>query len=299
MVKHNALKALKYGNDEPFKAYIQREEAEFWDPNHRLGEKIEIVNMAGKQKGLKTTDAEPEFKILCADYQGGRDGDTPHFPIVARALFWEKETQRFRSEMLFEGRKETIEDLDALREELGIESRFVLIDSGYKAKTVYGWCYEYDYNALKGEDKPQDFYFHPVKDKDGKVIGKTPRIFSPMGEQDPFKGDHEGREGRAAVPFFLYSKQGVLDRLDQLKNSEGWLWEVPEDVSDTYRNHHKPWRYMQVETSKGPVWRWVKNPEKAPDDLFMCEAYCALFADILGLCIPLQTNTENEEGGAA
>lgn len=295
--KHEALRALAYGDRDPYREYLQREEAGFWDPDFRGpgAQTIDVTpGVRWKEEQKQEDGAVLLHKLLTADFQAGRNGDTPHFPCVARA-YYRLPDNTIRATLLFEGRKNLKEDVDQLAKDLGVDSRFVLVDSGYKAKQVYQWCLQFGWNAIKGEDR--DFYLHDVYDEDGKVIGRVRRIYSPLETQDPFVGDHGGREGRAEIPFIRYSKQGILDRYEQIRNAPGWEFQVPEDVSETYRKHHEPWSYGERHNPRDGTsyWAWAKWPLKAPDDLFMCEAYQAMFADILELCSPLSEQYDRIE----
>lgn len=303
MEKHKALRALSYGDKEPWTKYLQERECRFYDPQDRpLTEKITLNTQAKKcREGLP----DRVLRGMAVDYQRGETakGETPHFWVVLRDFRADAS-----SRLVYEGKLRLIEDAEAIRAEHGVEPRFVLIDSGWNATEVYRICARYGYAALKGEDR--DYYMHDVETEDGVI--KVRRIYSPVQMMDPFEGDHGGQAGQYQIPLYLYSKQGIRNELAWLRSrgrslNEEWndemeqmfgkdpaavkFWDVPADVSDDYRRHmeaevlrdHVVGRSQEIK----PVWTRLQKR----NDLFVCECYLTLLPRWSGLIDP---NSEPE-----
>lgn len=267
--KHQALAAMRRGDPEPFRRYTQERECRFWDSEDRpLSGKVVL-----KVEARKDRDGLPDRALrgMTCDKQSGsaKLGETPHYWVVIRD--WRPDGS---SMLVFEGKIRTDEDLEELREKYGVEPRFVLVDSGHKATEVYQLCARYGYCALKGEAR--DHYTH---DEDGDRVR---RIYSPIQQVDAFEGDHEGRAGSAFVDLILYSKTGIRDRLEWLRGMGEVPWEVPGDVSDDYKAHMEAEELQDYEDRDGATrQQWVQV--KRRNDLFVCECYQVLLAEMVGL----------------
>lgn len=99
---------------------------------------------------------------------------------------------------------------------------------------------------------------------------------------DPHAGDHEGREGKAQVPFIRYSKQGIRDLLDFIRASDAYDWEIPGDVSEVYKLHMDAEELQERHhpRTNEPFFIWIQGRKR--NDLFVCECYQAMFMAILG-----------------
>lgn len=266
--KHMALASMKMGDLQPWINYVQRIEAGFWDARDRPhAERVTVVEGVSKRDGLEGR----AFRGMTVDYQGGRAkwNQSPHFKLVLRD--WE---HSLKSQLVFEGKALTGEEVEDIRKHFGVAPEHVLIDSGYRARDIYQLCARYDWAAIKGDEKM--LFSHELPDG-----VKVRRIYSPMQPVDPFLGDPEGREGKVNVPLIFYSKQGIRDVLDMIRAQHEWI--VPADVSEEYlkemsaeeeRTFHHP--------KTGEAFTiWCKIIEDAPNDYFVCECYQALLATIL------------------
>lgn len=271
--KHEALRALKYGDPEPYKRYIQERECRFWDPSDRpLISKLEVATGLRKSReGLK----ERVLRGMSIDKQRGQaeKGETPHYWVVIRDWAANADNQ-----LVFEGKVQLDDDLEILRERYEVDPRFVLIDSGWAASKVYQLCALYGYAAIKGDDRMS----WPHKLDNGQ---RVQRIYSPTQHIDPFEGDNQGRAGKTEIDLILYSKQGIRDRYAWLRSAGHVKCLVPEDVSVDYRMHHETEIQQEFHHPKtGQSYHlWVKVHEKARNDLFVCECYQVLLAEEAGL----------------
>lgn len=259
-----ALRALRFGDVEPIIEFDQKRKAVAYDPEKRpMVTTIKVIEGLSKREPLP--DATDRYMTV--------DVQQDHFWVVIRD--WRQDACR----LLFEGKVRLVEDIESLRIEYETEARYVLMDSGYKATEVYQICARYGYTAIKGEDR--GYYIHEVTDLRGRVLGKERKVFSPLQYVDPFIGTKD--QNRTKVVLMLYSKQGIRDRWHHLVNAEGFSWETPGDVSEDYKLHmqseelrdwHKP---RTGERFK--VWFQVRKR----NDLFVCECYQVLLADICGI----------------
>lgn len=300
--KHEALRALRYGDAAPWQKYLTERECRFYDPHDRpLTQKLAVnVSVKKNREGLK----DRLFRGMAVDKQRGEAsrGETPHFWAVIRDF-----RRDASSQLVWEGKIQLIEDVDALRAEYGViaapwpgESH-VLIDSGWDTTEVYRICAKYGYTALKGEDR--SFYSHETEQPDGTLL-KVRRIYSPIQLVDPFEGDKEGRAGQYQIPLILYSKQGIADRLAWLQSrgrsvNEEWneelenafgkdssavkFWDVPSDVSEDYRRHSESEEIQEhvIGRTQEVVQLWTRVNKR--NDLLVCERYLALLAEMAGL----------------
>ena len=307
--KHEALRALRYGDPAPWDKYLRERESRFFDPTDRpLTQRIVLNTQARKNReGLP----DREMRGMTIDKQRGRAsrGDTPHLRVVIRDFRADASSQ-----LVYEGRLSTIEEVEAVRADHEVivgqwpDPSFVLIDSGWDTAEVYRICSRYGYTALKGEDRAH--YNHDDEDNDGNPI-KVKRIYSTVQLVDPFEGNTEGMAGRYQIPLIFYSKPGVMDRLAWLRSrgrsvNEEWneelerafplkvrgepakpwkFFDVPGDVSDDYKRHMETWDLKEhvIGRTQESVMLWTKVAEGAADDSFMCECYQALLAEMSGL----------------
>lgn len=269
--KHAALRAMKLGDPEPFKRYVQERECRFWDPEERplVGKIVLNTERTKTREGLENR----VLRGMAVDKQAGEAarGEVPHFWVVIRDF--DKEGN---SLLVFEGKVTTEEDVDDLCQKYRVEPRFVLYDSGYAAPHVYRHCARRGYNAVKGEDR--DFYNHTLDD-DTRIR----RIYSPIQWVDPFEGDRTGKAGTTTAPLILYSKQGIRDRLAWLRSQGGVRWEVPGDVSEDYQRHMEAEEQQEFRHAKTneKFTLWVQVQKR--NDLFVCECYLALLAEMAGI----------------
>ena len=284
---HEALSAAKYGALEPLQEFVQKREADFWNPEKDDfdGEEVQLSKEIRKSREGLT---DKQYRIMTVDKQRGsvRRGETPHYWVVAR------DWAPGKSALLFEGRIDTDEEIEALREELKIMPILVWIDSGdgMTMMDVYRMCAKYGYTAIKGEDK--NGYYHIIKGGE-KDKEKTFRRYSP--EQMQVVTLEDGTPVK--VPLVLYSKQGIRDALYYLRESDDFDFQTPEDVSEDYKEHHKAERLIDWTIPKTGQVIQIWKQGKRRNDLFVCECYQALIADLLGLIgmVPTQERAETPQ----
>ena len=285
--RDNALKAASYGDLEPFKIYTQRVECEdggFWDPEDRpLAGKITVIPTLTKSKdGIPDHD----YRLMTIDRQRGeaRKGEGVHYWFVIRD--WKRvDDGRMKTRLVQEGRVFDETKLDDLAKKYNVTKDgkgcpLAFVDSGDEATKVYELAHRYGFWAIKGEGRSG--WNHEIKDKrTGKVIKRIKRIFSPLQYIDPFVGKRGA--GRVTVPLLAYSKQGIRDLLDLIRTSDRYDWEIPEDVSEDFKRHFEAEELTEGTHPKtGETFFFWKQTSKR-NDLFVCEAYQALWAALLKL----------------
>lgn len=276
--KHQALRALRYGDPEPFRRYKTRRECMFWDPEDRPIVGVVTVNKELKKSrdGLKDRAA----RLFALDRQRGvlEVGETPHWWLVIRDVM-----QSGDSQLVWEGKLLTNEDAVSILLEHGCVMSHGCADSGWDSTHVYRFCYEHGIGAVKGEE--QGLFSH------GEVGGK--KIFSvetPLHtilNAPPKYSYIRTRDGLKPDPreplFWRYSKYGIRDRLAYIRSNKSSVkWEVPADVSDDYRAHMESEEQRETRNSRtGEVVSvWVQLKKR--NDLFVCECYVAMLMEMGG-----------------
>jgi hypothetical protein len=280
--KHDALRALRYGDPEPFKTYTKERECRFWDPEERpLVGKIVLTSSVKKNRdGLHGHT----MRAFALDRQQGtlKLGELPHWWLVIRDIMPNGD-----SLLVFEGKLKTDADAIGVLKEHGCTMRWGVADSGDDTRHVYQFCLEHGINAIKGGDEM--FYRHPNGAK--RIFSEEKPLHAMIGAPSVFPyqlgpiGSKYGMVPHKDEPLFWhYSKVGLLDRLAYLRGKDCICkWEVPADVSDDYKKHMEAWELD--ETKKGiskevvHTWRQVRKR----DDLNKCEQYIAMLFEMAGL----------------
>lgn len=266
--KHKALRAMKYGDPEPFANYLRRRECRFWDPEERplVGRVILTDSIKKDRDGLP----DRVLRVMAVDRQQGNiaKGEFPHWWVVIRDF-----VASGSSRLVFEGKILTDSDVVDVQKRHEVLPRCVVVDSGDDTTHVYKFCLEHGYNAIKGA--PQLWFAH----KDG-----SRRIFSEERPLHSMLQAHPTQENPIDEPqFWLYSKHGIRERLHYLRHAEAIKYETPGDVSDDYKSHNEAEELVQRKHARTneTVNEWVQLKDR--NDLFVCEAYCAMMADMAGL----------------
>jgi hypothetical protein len=267
--KHAALRDLKNGAPETWWKYLMERESRFVDvgaDRPRFGEVI--VNSALRKNRAGMPNRAARFAAL--DKQRGKKdrGEMPHWWMVIRDVDAEG-----NSLLVYEGK--VLTDADAARTlaEHQVEPGCVVCDSGDGATSVsvYNFCLEYGYNAIKGS--PQAFFSHG---EDGR------KIFSPEQLLHQMLNMPRTREDPSEEPFFWhYSKSGIRERLLWWRHTK--RWDVPGDVSEDYKEHLEAESYEEKRNKQtGELeGQWVQLRDR--NDLLVCEAYIGMLAEMAGL----------------
>lgn len=270
--KHRALFARRHGDPEPWRRYITERECGFYDPDDvPVMGKITLSSDAKKNRdGLKDRD----LRLFGLDRQQGvlRKGEFDHWWLVIRDF-----DQQNDSQLVFEGKVETDEEVIRILDEHGCERHHGAADSGDDTTHVYRFCLKYGINAIKGG--VAQLYTHPDGSK--RIYSLEKPLHPMMNAQSKY--DYTRVNGEL-VPdprepwFCLYSKIGIHERLAWLMSETKWI--VPSDVSDDYQQHMEG---IEIETGPHPITREKVTKlrfVKSRYDLRVCEAYIALQLDM-------------------
>ncbi len=273
--KHEALKALKHGDSEPWKVYLRERECLFADDSDRpVVGKIIFSSVVKERAGLEGRMA----RYAAIDRQRGslRSGEVPHWWMVIRDVM-----ETGDSRLVFEGQVMMDEDVVDILKRHEVCPRHVVVDSGDDTTHVYQFCLRYGYNAIKGGRDA--FFSHEIADPKGKGTISVKRIYSPERPLHAMLGAPPTCADPGDEPqFWLYSKSGIRDRLHWLRGSKEIRWEVPSDVSDDYQAHMEAEVMEEDRDSRGysvTVWKQIRDR----NDLFVCECYIAMLMDMAGL----------------
>jgi hypothetical protein len=270
--KHAAIRAMKRGDIEPFKRFRQERDAEFWAPEDRPT--VDVVVTSPDRVKDRDGLAERVVRFGAVDVQRGMvltEGDHPHHWMVVRDF-----DALGNSLLVFEGRIETESDVTQTLRDLGVEPRHVVVDSGDGDTTtaVYRFCLARGFHAVKGGN--QAFYSH--SDGSRRIFSEERPLCLMLGVP-PVSPD----EPLAEPQFVLYSKHGLRERLAWLRSSKDVRWEVPSDVSETYKRHlaAEERRERLHPRSNEITVEWVRLQRR--NDLLACECMIALLAEMAGL----------------
>jgi hypothetical protein len=290
--KHDALRARRLGDLEPWRRYLTERECQFFDPDDvPIAGSITLSTEVKKNReGLpypmrfneKGELANPDGKLrpFALDRQQGslQKGESPHWWLVIRDVVIVD--GELKSQLVFEGKCETDEQAIARLDEHGCVRCHGVADSGDDTPHVYAFCLKYGINAIKGGG--EQWYNH-----DGHR-----RIFSPerplhlmIPGRTPMHPYVMGADG-SDVPdvreplFWLYSKTGIREQLNYLRTETKWI--VPDDVSEDYQSHMEAEeRTSRKHSRTGEViHEWVQL--KSRNDLFVCECYIAMLIQQAG-----------------
>lgn len=277
--KHGALRALRNGDPEPWKRYLQERESKFWDENEHRPPSVRLVTAP---EVVKSRDGLPDrlMRVATVDKQRGEraKGELSHYWALVRD--WRRNGT---SQLVFEGRVPTDSDLVALLADFKLDPWLVFVDSGDDTDSVYQLCARRGYNAIKG-DKANTFFNTQKKRRlrynDERGLWEMMPMARPQFPRVKLKSGAWGNHPHEPL-FILYSKHGIREILFHLTNSEV-QWVVPGDVSDDYRAHASSEERVMRKTSDGslvPV--WIQRKER--NDLWVCECYQAMVAHMAGI----------------
>jgi hypothetical protein len=257
--KLEADKALHAGNPEPMRDYVRKREARPWE------EKQESISLIVSKSGYNIGPDEwaREFKrTMTIDRQQGRAGDVPHWWVNVRA--WRKEGG---SRLLFFGRVETIEAVREIQKTYGVGDRLTWQDAGFDAPNVYQDCVRYGWVATFGSNSKQ-LWEHP-----GPNESTVKRPYSAL--------QHIAAIGGGYATYLHWGTNYAKDILSNLLAGRGMLWELPDDLPQTYRDQLTT--EHRIEKASG-VWAWEKITDKADNHMWDTEA-AQVIAGILMGCI--------------
>lgn len=287
--KHEALRAKRAGDIEPFKRYVQERECRFWNPEEAMD--YAPIDITSGVRKSRTGWPDADGRCATIDRQQGRQaaGEVPHYWVLIED--WKNTGDNL---VLYEGMVVTEPELISLLVAYEVPHKNVLIDSGWDTEHVYGLCVKYGWKALKG-DKAKHY---EVEVKRGGKMVKERRLWMRSAGLIDVKVMQDGKSFHTKIYLIFYSKNGLLDRLQWLEGEgAGHIKSViPEDVSEDYHKHcQNMTRVKRGSDVDGlPNFNWEKVNPKGRNDLKMCRAYQVLFAVMNGF-LGIQIEEEKNE----
>jgi phage terminase large subunit GpA-like protein len=237
-----AKEALKKGNTDPLRQFIQKRLAESWEEDLTDNRK-ELVgdgySMSEYADGKMIEDEGLvngiRFRFLTIDVQAD------HFWYVIRA--WKANGD---SQLLSFGRLETIDQADELCRRYQISPTMVAMDSGYNSDMVYGICARRNWTALKGSARDE----YPWPTREGKNKLKPFQRFSTASSSNG-----------GACRFAHWSSNRIKDILYAHRVGKSGAWLLPDDVSPEYVKQidSEVKREVANAKTKQVEYRWVKT----------------------------------------
>lgn len=281
--KHDALRARKCGDPEPFKIYKRERECIPYDPDD-----VPLVNVVTTNDMIVKSRvglASPKFRFFSLDRQEGvrENNEFPHWWLLIRDF--KIDENGMHSLLVYEGKVETDEQAIAIIDEHQCKRWMGVADSGDDTTHVYLFCLRYGIHAIKGGK--EQFYSHSE--------GGARRVFSPerplhkmIGRAPKYPYVTVNINGTATqMPdprepmFWLYSRNGIRERLHWLRNNTDY--QTPRDVSEDYRKHQdSEQREERISPTDGTI-SFVWNQLKKRNDQFVNEAYIAMQVDQAGI----------------
>jgi hypothetical protein len=285
--KHLALRSKKLGDPKPWLDYLRERECAFIGLDDRRPEATPIVLSSRKKDRAGLPDRV--WRLCFWDYQKGiKDlGESPHF----WGVIWDVDAAG-NVLIVFEGKADSEGDvLDVVRRH-DVKPICVGVDASFTGEDryIYAFCLRYGFNAIKvhGQKTGERLFTH----EDGvRHAWSEPEPLWPHSANQPGPTKENPDE---EPEFWNISQSGAMDALaylmarkrpkaDNPKEDES-CFEVPADVSEDFKLHFRAWtreKYRQAATNALEE-RWRKISEKAPDHMYMCCAYLALWCEMAG-----------------
>ena len=148
-------------------------------------------------------------------------------------------------------------------------------DAGWDAPNVYADCVRFGWVATFGSNGRQT-WDHPAPNN---AEVKIKRPYSSL--------QHMTAPGGGLAIYMHWGTNYAKDVLSNLLAGRGMLWELPDDLPDSYREHLTT--EHRVESVKG-VWGWEKINDKADNHMWDTEAQQVIAGILMGvLAAPVQS----------
>jgi hypothetical protein len=231
-----AKAAMKVGNIDPLRQFIQKRLAEAWEED-LSDNRVELVGngyLTGEfTAGQKIEDEAQRF--LTVDKQ--RD----HFWAGVRA--W---TASGKSMQLWYGRLETFDAVHDVAIRYGIRPQCVFVDAQYDTDQVYSACARMNWTALHGSGQ-KSFAF---KKQNGDI---THRPFTRFQDATASSG------GKAR--YAHWASDRIKDILHAHRIGKAGSWDIPDDASSDFLKQIDSEMKREVTNSKTKQveYRWVRT----------------------------------------
>jgi len=263
---------FELGNEQDRIQFIQKQLAEFYDPNKYSGmQGPRIIDISQQW-------ADEFMRVMTVDVQ------QHDFWAVIRA--WAKSGE---SRLLWAGRLISWDEIRAKQLEFKVYDGSVLVDSGYNTREVYQKCVEYGHvevvrgkqiwvcwKATKGEPAKSFPFFHKTK---GRI--DLPYRW-PISYGDPLSGTQGQGKGQLC-PLLQYADTALMEILFRLRDGKGAPWMAYEGVCDEWSKHMYAMRRIKVWDKLGQDFWKFENVGRRPNHLLDCEKVQVLAACMEGI----------------
>jgi hypothetical protein len=284
--KQKALMARRLGDPKKWLIYLRERECEFTGADDHRPEPTPIVLSSRK----KDRDGLPNrrFRFAFFDFQKGvkEAGESPHW----WGAIWDVDADR-NVLLVYEGRSGSEgEVLDVVRRH-GVRPICVGVDASFTGEDryVYFFCLRHGFNAIKVHGRAAEPFMH----EDGvRRAWSEPEPLWPHSANQPGPTKEDPND---EPEFWNVTQSGAMDALSHLmarkrpkadkpEETEPWGLEIPADVSEDFKLHFKAWSLekRRIPATNQEVLAWKKMAEKAPDHLYMCCTYLALWLEMVG-----------------
>lgn len=264
--KNIAILSLKDGDKKQLEEFVKQKECTFWENDLNKYIKPKALRLAeGVKKGPKGLDGE-QYRCCTIDYQGGNAGEGKHFWVCVMSF------RVGACLTMYEGKVWSEEEVVKIQNEYGISSYDVAIDLQYDTPYIksllvkYGWVgmragkISY-WDIVVGEFKYKKFYSMPTDVFE--TIDGAAQVFSQI----------------------EYNNSDMKDRLDFMRNSDTYDFQVPVDISDQWKHHFScEEKILKRNASTGEQY-YIWHQRNDRNDLWICACWCVIMWDFFSTVI--------------
>jgi Phage terminase large subunit (GpA) len=286
-----AVRALKTGDGEPMKKFVQERECKFYSPQSipYSSETIYNVTLKKNRDGMK----DRIYRAAKFDWQQGykSKGELQHYWGVIVDV-----DINANSQLVWEGIVESDSELLAEIDAHEVPHCNVWIDcTGTHKKTILQLCYQNGFNALDLSLSRQTLFLHPDHVRRFYSVGRpihrelnTPPVFQPTTRRNKKTNEREeipnpeepivvslNKAGLLANYFFIRNmKTAVLLANPKATVADYISLDIPADVSEAFKEQIESWQVVPGHrgSSKDESVDGFK-PRSNNDHLLMCMAY--------------------------
>lgn len=290
--KHAALRALRNGNEEPWRIYKQERECEFYSADSRPYQGQVVLNPAlvKSREGLKDRAA----RLWAADKQRGYRamGQLSHYWLVIRDVM-----ENCDSRLVFEGLVQTDTELISTLDTHNCPRFAGVVDASWDTKAVMEMCYRNGLNAVMANVSHRGLFLH--SDKVRRFYAEEKAIHTELNMPPRFnyvQAVNGWAPAREEPMVIFYNKAGLLRNLFFIREhktavqannpkAQRWEWiehEVPADVSEDYKLQTESWERVSMKQARTNDDVEGFEKKRKDDHLLMCEGYVAMLMDIGG-----------------
>jgi hypothetical protein len=265
--KHRARMAKKLGDPKPWCDFLREEECAFVGPDdlYTRTQKAVVLTPGKKKNREGMTNRAARYATIDRQKGVAADGELPHWWAAVRD--W---SDTGGSLLVEEGKYITDGELLNMLAEYEVEPTHTLIDSSHDSEFVYAFCLQYGFSCFKVDGKSG------FKHEDGSYHTWSEPVLL---------RNYLGKELEAEVEpeFFHCAKWGVQSRLEYIRARTDVRWEVPSDASEDYQSHMSSWITEERRAPKTNEIILQPRKIKDRDDLYQCECYQTMLAEMDGL----------------